>query len=61
MIQSSFHSQKPRRPEKYKLIKTMEGSPVMAQWRQMSQIDLDAAVSEVQLDLLVRYKIIYLR
>jgi len=46
--EKSFHSQKPRRPEKYKLIKTMEGSPVMAQWRQMSQIDLDAAVSEIK-------------
>ena len=52
LILESSHSQKPRRPEKYKLIKTMEGSPVMAQWRQMSQVDLDAAVSQVHLDIL---------
>ena len=34
--------------EKLRIIKTMEGSPLMQQWRYMAQVDLDTAVSQVQ-------------
>ena len=33
--------------EKLRIIKTMEGSPLMQQWRYMAQVDLDTAVSQV--------------
>lgn len=33
--------------EKLRIIKTMEGSPLMQQWRYMAQVDLDTAVSQI--------------
>ena len=39
------HAASPNR-EKLKIIKPMEGSPLMQQWRYMAQVDLDTAVSQ---------------
>lgn len=45
----------PRKPEKLRIIKPM-GTPVMQQWRQLTQVDLDTAVSQ-ELGLYPDYKI----
>ena len=36
----------PRKVERLRIIKPMAGSQVMQQWRQMTQVDLDTAVSQ---------------
>ena len=42
--QVAYHSGSPA--ENLKIIKPLEGSPIMHQWRYMAQVDLDTAVSQ---------------